>query len=306
MLFMTDVESNTHEVFNNPDFELLLTEWQRAHIAANSRGDAFTGVVSDYFRDGVNRTRHSTEEQVSYVIGMDDQSFHDAFAPDTWLANVRNLWKSAEGQKNDNRSALLAGAQEHGMGEFALYGLSIHTSHDEPMAKTALREKVEAAEHDLKWVDELVRRNAGQLVTTASMVAGAAILGEDGIKIDDKGLIVFPIAEGHHSYSTSIASPDRDTNKLYKDPVLAIRAAEIHGILGSRNLLVIQDWSSMLRNPEWISGIRHNLMLAFGSPVKGEPSLEPQMTGPDKKYFRWVFNRIRTIGEFAMVEADLS
>jgi len=290
------VESiSVESLFESETFGQQLTEWQRARLRAD---DAYSNFYDDiaqrYLRGSWSGSDHDAETMISYWVEMSDDEFEerglDAFDTRTFELSRRKI--ETQAAHNQARETLVDIGRDRGLHEFALYGLDLYLRRSDTGSAVQLQEDVKAVESDFRAVDQLIRRNAGKVLTILGPYLQAGIVGENGISLDERTVRV-PIVEGTQSFHATVYNDMPEINAA--EQPMTIRASNIHSILGAGSVRATEDWSEML-DPESVYGPVVDLTLVFGSVVEGPPVVRNDQ---NEEFYRTLFERVRTIGTAA-------
>ena len=294
---MPSTMMSTQQIFENPDFQVQLTEWQRSRIVLSERTASFNdSVVNDF--GGETRKVEGPEDTVEYISEIAIEDFDD---PSNWTRDIvsvetlgqHDLRLKANTELSEAHTELLRVGTQIGAGPFALWGVRNYLRpHTGDISIGALRERIKTAEDRFIAVDDLVRSNSGEVLTLMDYPMGflACRLGPDGIMLEDR-TIQFPIAEGSTAYFTTFLA---DNPKVYEDHSFGISADKIAAtepvILSPNESLDIRSW------------YRHRMSLLVGNVVSGPLNI-PEDEGKDNaKYLTEMMQRLRMVTAKAAVQ----
>jgi hypothetical protein len=223
-------------------------------------------------------------------MGKSEEDFAKAYSDDEIALNLAAVRFSAEHKEREAKTTVLERGKEHGLGQFALYGLSLHMRESEVDPQSHLRDRVSQTEHDFEVVDRFIRENPGRLLTVLGMGVYAGRLAEGGISMDEKYNVNIP-SEGA-CYAMSFL---QGIDKLYETDRIHIATTDIHSIFGSEKVKLFESWNPLLRINEVydVSGVT----LAAGDVVEGPARIGGQKR--DRDFYQMVFDKTRNVSRIA-------
>lgn len=289
---MITTNIGAEQLFEDPEFGTLLTEWQRTHIIYDEQTTAFTRTVQDEFpdRDGpITTAEYICELSIDELV--DTEYYKDPFMLSDTAHNLADARLKAADENAAAKEQLVQRGQAVGTNQFALYGLGrvlhLETSH---ISGPALLEKVRTVEDKLAQVDRFIREHGGEVITILgpyySEVTAARIAGEGLALVSDRRATT-PLVDGYQAHTNARISGELHR---YTDDVLSLDPDKIT----LYNNVMVEPVD--LLKPESFFGHEHGLTIAAGEMVEGPPEIT---RGRDVGYFTDIVKQVHYVTQLA-------
>ncbi len=285
---MTEVLPSVDDVFCTPEFGTALTEWQYARMTARERTNQLTAKITEKY-ESWELGQYAADVEVEYALEMSLEDFKELFGYDDTAVRLATLRGSAITDEGEAKESLLQAAKEQGLGQFALYGLWLHTNDSGIAQKTELKQKVAQTQADFDNFDHFIRTNNGRLLTLMNLAAYAGKIGSGGIELTNSHSVAIPV-EGT-SYAMSFME---QLDEVYESKSIPLEASDIHSIFGSRAIKLFNNWEALLRIDSTYDV--SDTTLVAGDVVEGPPYITQ---GRDVDFYRMVFDKTRAVGRLA-------
>ncbi|MCA9333729.1 hypothetical protein KC963_01660 [Candidatus Saccharibacteria bacterium] len=289
---MITTNIGAEQLFEDPEFGLKLTEWQRTRILYSEHTRAFVRAVQNDFpsKEGPITTADYICEIPIHEL-VDTDYYKDLFMLSDTAHDLADARLKAADENAAAKEQLVQRGQAVGTNQFALYGLGrvlhLETSH---ISGPALLERVRTVEDKLAQVDRFIREHGGEVITIlgpyCSEVTAARIAGE-GLALVSNRRASTPLVDGYQAHTSA-----RIFGKLhrYTEDVLSLDPDKI--TLYNNVMVKPVD----LLKPESFSGHEHGLAIAAGEMVEGPPEIT---RGRDVGYFTDILNQARYVTQLA-------